>query len=131
MLWKENLYNYSQIIFYYYNKQIHSKLKAFLTNVSKMFLLHPASSVPLGDVTRVLFHHRIAESVSPLNLIHLGPDITLSAPSFHFFSTVRSSFDPSYFSITPLLQLSLIELKVLFLFHATYYYINIVIWFTR
>ena len=64
---KPHLSNYSEIIFYY-STRIHSKLKAFLTNVSVMFL----TSAPLGDVTPVLCLHRIVESVSPPNLIHLG-----------------------------------------------------------
>ena len=38
--------------------------------VSEMFLT-PDSSAPLGDVTPVIFLHRIAESVSPPNLIIL------------------------------------------------------------
>ena len=51
-----------------------------------------ASSDPLGDVTPILFPHRIAESVSPLNLILLGiicgfkiKKLTAIALNFKFF----------------------------------------------
>ena len=49
----------------------------FFWKVSEMFLTYrSASSVPLGDVTPVLFLHRMAESVSPPNLIHLRKEWT-------------------------------------------------------